>query len=78
MQESSSFSSNDFMSWLFGNGGSTINSFFDYFYIALIVMAIIISLTTPVERGIAYFNFLMVIFGLLLLLTMCGIIYYLI
>jgi hypothetical protein len=41
-------------------------------------MGLIISLTTPVERGIAYFNFLMAIFGLLLVLTMAGIIYYLI
>jgi uncharacterized membrane protein len=55
-----------------------ISNFFDYMYIALIVMAIIISLTTPVERGIAYFKFLMAFFGVLLLITMAGIIYYLI
>lgn len=63
------------MSWLFAEGGAS--AFFDYFYIGLIVMAMIISLTTPVERGISYFNFLMAIFGFLLLLTMSGIIYYL-
>lgn len=55
-----------------------ISNFFDYMYIALIVMAIIISLTTPVERGMAYFKFLMAFFGVLLLITMAGIIYYLI
>ena len=66
------------MGWLFGNNGSTIDAFFDYFYIALILMAVIISLTTPVERGIGYFSFLMSVFGILLLLTMAGIIYYLI
>ncbi len=57
---------------------SFITDFFDYMYIALIVMAIIISLTTPVDRGIAYFKFLMGFFGVLLLITMGGIIYYLI
>jgi len=55
-----------------------ISDFFDYLYIALIVMAIIISLTCPVERGMAYFKFLMAFFGVLLLITMAGIIYYLI
>ena len=54
-----------------------VQGFFDYFYIALITMAIIVSLTTPVERGIAYFKFLMFMFGFLLILTMTGIIYYL-
>lgn len=55
-----------------------ISNLFDYLYIALIVMAIIISLTTPVDRGISYFKFLMAFFGILLLITMAGIIYYLI
>lgn len=41
-------------------------------------MALIISLTVPVDRGIFFFNFLMIIFGLLLSFTMAGIIYYLI
>jgi hypothetical protein len=54
-----------------------LNSFFDYFYVGLILMAIIVSLTTPVDRGVAYFKFLMVCFGILLLLTMAGIIVYL-
>ena len=40
-------------------------------------MAIIISLTTPVERGVSYFMFLMAVFGILLLITMAGIIFYL-
>lgn len=55
-----------------------IESFFDYFYIFLIMMALIISLTTTVDRGIGIFIFLMCLFGLLLLLTMGGIILYLI
>ena len=41
-------------------------------------MAIIISLTTPVDRGVVYFKFLMVSFGLLLCTTMVGIVVYLI
>jgi hypothetical protein len=41
-------------------------------------MAIVISLTVPVERGIGYFKFLMSFFGVLLLLTMAGIIAYLV
>ncbi len=42
------------------------------------MMALIISLTTTVDRGIGIFVFLMVLFGTLLLLTMAGIIMYLI
>jgi chitin synthase len=57
---------------------SFISDLFDYVYIGLIVMAIIISLTTPVDRGISYFKFLMAFFGVLLLITMSGIIYYLV
>ncbi len=41
-------------------------------------MALIISLTTTVDRGVSIFIFLMCIFGFLLLFTMFGIIYYLI
>lgn len=55
-----------------------INAFFDYFYIGMVVMALIVSLTTPVDRGVVYFKFLMVVFGILLVSTMAGIISYLI
>ena len=55
-----------------------MNSFFDYFYIGMVAMALIISLTTPVDRGVIYFKFLMVVFGILLVSTMVGIISYLI
>lgn len=41
-------------------------------------MCIIISLTTPVDKGVSYFKFLMVAFGLLLVTTMTGIIVYLV
>ena len=41
-------------------------------------MTLIISLTAPVDTGAIYFKFLMVIFGMLLILTMAGIISYLI
>lgn len=41
-------------------------------------MAIIVSLTTPVDRGAIYFKFLMVMFAILLLSTMAGIVAYLI
>lgn len=55
-----------------------VESFFDYFYIFLIMMALIISLTTTVDRGIGIFIFLMCLFGILLIMTMGGIILYLI
>jgi hypothetical protein len=55
-----------------------IDSFFDYFYISLVGMTLIISLSTTVDKGISIFIFLMTIFGFLLLLTMGGIILYLI
>jgi len=40
-------------------------------------MALIISLTTTVDRGIGIFIFLMCLFGFLLLFTMAGIMMYL-
>lgn len=55
-----------------------IESFFDYFYISLVIMALIISLTTTVDRGVGIFVFLMSLFGFLLLVTMGGIMLYLI
>lgn len=54
-----------------------ITSGFDYLYMGLILMTIIVSLTTPVDRGAIYFKFLMIMFGLLLMTTMLGILYYL-
>ena len=54
-----------------------IQSFFDYLYISLVIMTLIISLTTTVDRGESIFLFLMAIFGVLLILTMSGIIIYL-
>lgn len=57
---------------------SLVASLFSYFYIGCIAMAIIVSLSVPVERGIVYFNFLMIVFGFLLLSTMIGILYFLI
>jgi hypothetical protein len=55
-----------------------INSFFDYFYVSLVIMALIISLTTTVDRGVAIFKFLMFLFGTLLCFTMSGIVFFLI
>jgi VanZ family protein len=55
-----------------------IETFFDYFYIGLVLMTIIISLTTTVDRGIGIFIFLMCLFGILLIITMAGILSYLI
>lgn len=40
-------------------------------------MAIIFSLTMPIERGIGYFRFLMFIFGFIFIFTLIGIIFYL-
>ena len=56
---------------------TVITSLFDYMYLFLVLMAIIISLTTPVDRGASYFKFLMVSFGTLLSITMIGIVAYL-
>jgi uncharacterized membrane protein (DUF373 family) len=75
LSASGAYSSDNFLGILIKY--NVFESFFDYFYIAMIVMALIVSLTTPVDRGIAYFNFLMGMFGFLLLLTMVGIIFYL-
>ena len=41
-------------------------------------MAIIISLSTTVDKGVAIFHFLMALFGLMLAFTMGGIILYLV
>ena len=50
-----------------------VESFFDYFYISMVIMALIISLTTTVDRGVSIFIFLMCMFGFLLIITMVGI-----
>ena len=76
------FLKNSFKSMLVSSGYSysvvsVLTSLFDYIYLFLVLMAIIISLTTPVDRGASYFKFLMVAFGLLLVITMIGIIAYL-
>jgi hypothetical protein len=55
-----------------------VESFFDYFYVSLVIMALIISLTTTVDRGIGIFIFLMCLFGVLLMFTMAGIVMYLV
>ena len=55
-----------------------VESFFDYFYISMVIMALIISLTTTVDRGSSIFLFLMFLFGCLLMITMFGIITFLI
>jgi len=55
-----------------------VDSLFDYFYLSLVAMTLIISLSTTVDKGISIFTFLMAIFGFLLIMTMGGIILYLI
>lgn len=70
------YNQENFLSTLLSS--SFLDSFFDFFYIGMITMAVIVSLTTPVDRGISYFKFLMIMFGLLLIATMTGIIFYLI
>lgn len=52
----------------------SMSKLFNYTYITLIMMSIIISLTTPVDKGINYFYALTIIFGILLVITMSGII----
>lgn len=42
-------------------------------YTSLILMTIIVSLSTTVDRGVAIFKFLMALFGILLTLTMASI-----
>ena len=61
--------------WMASGGVALV---FDYIYIALILMCIILSLTTPVDRAVPVFIFLMVIFGILLTISFVGIIYYLV
>ena len=57
---------------------SVVNTFLNYFYVALVFCSLIVSLTRPVEHGIWLFKFLVVMFGLLMGITLAGIVYYLI
>ena len=41
-------------------------------------MTLVTSLTTPIDRAMGTFNFLMTVFGLLLLSAMVGIMFYMI
>jgi hypothetical protein len=43
----------------------------------MILLVLIVSLTMPVDRGIGIFKFLMAMFGVLLVICMSGIIFYL-
>ena len=67
--------SNNFISIILAEG--YVSTFFEFFYGALIIMAVIFSLTTPIEKGIFYLKFIMVFFGLIVLLTLFGIFFYL-
>ena len=44
----------------------------------MILLVLIVSLTMPVDRGIGIFKFLMVFFGILLVICLSGIIFYLV
>mmetsp|Transcript_35383 Transcript_35383/g.34417 ORF Transcript_35383/g.34417 Transcript_35383/m.34417 type:complete len:138 (+) Transcript_35383:1388-1801(+) len=71
---SSDSSTSKINEWMASGGMALV---FDYTYIALILMCIILSLTTPVDRAVPVFIFLMVVFGILLTISFVGIIYYL-
>lgn len=45
-------------------------------YLVLVFIALFISLTLPVEKGVAYFRFVAVIFSIMTLITVFGIIYF--
>ena len=48
-----------------------------YLYLALVFCSILVSLTRPVEHGIWLFKFLMFVFGMLMTITLSGILFYL-
>ena len=57
---------------------SGLNSFFNYTYLFLLSLSLIMALTTTVDRAISIYLFLMALFGVLLVSSMIGIIYYMI
>lgn len=46
-----------------------MSAFFEYTFMAMILLSLVVSLTTPVDRGVAAFKVLMIVFGLLVLST---------
>ena len=50
---------------------------FKFLYLGLVFISIVLSLTRPVDEAVFMFKFLMVAFGLLMSISLAGIIYYL-
>ena len=76
MEMSGYYGDSNFIGMLLNKG--IIQNFFIYFYLSLLLLTLVISLTTPVDKGIVYYSFLMAMFGILLCISMAGIIFYLI
>lgn len=55
-----------------------ITDVFNYGYLFLLSLSIVMSLTTSVDRAIGIFKFLLALFGFLIVVSMVGIIYFLI
>ena len=55
-----------------------ITGIFENIYTLLLVICIITSFAVPVERGIGIFRFMTFSFGVVMSLTMLGVIYFLI
>lgn len=47
-------------------------------YLVMIILTVMISLSIPVDKGIGYFRFIGVVFGILMVLTVAGIIYFMV
>ena len=67
---------NEFLEEEFENG--TFSLIFAYVYIFLILMALIMSLAMPPERIKVWFRMLVAAFGIISLVTIVGVIYFLI
>ena len=64
------------MSWLIDDGGLAL--IFSYTYIVLIELCLVLSLTTPVDRAVPVFLFLMFFFGVLVTIAFIGILAFLV
>lgn len=54
-----------------------VEAFFIYFYLSLIMITIVISFAAPINKVVALVKVIMWTFGLLLLMTLSGVVYFL-
>lgn len=73
--QSPAYTSNSFVNYLFSS--SAVSNLFNYTYLSLIGLTVILSLAIPIDRAIPVLSVLVFVFGILVEGSMIGAIYFL-